>query len=153
MIPTWSVAQLACFILISYGLTFMLKDALLFKGLRAFLKGDRRLLKWARAKYDKQDSSDQPDEEYVDDFDEYLALVVDEFERSRRERFFDELLGCSFCVGTWSGIFLAFWGVRAHEVTLHSVEGLGLLASFALMSAVIGFVGDPATQWLEEQVS
>jgi len=120
--------ELLQFAFISYGLTFMLKDALLFHRLRSFLMGTPPA--------EAEEGSEEPEDK-----------------RNRAQHFFTELFACSFCVGTWSGIFLALWALRAQEASEFGMRELSLIFSWALMSAVVGFVGDLLTRWLEQAVS
>jgi hypothetical protein len=132
-------AELLQFVLASYGLTFMLKDALLFRRFREWLTGDSREAAHAANLAEVLEDLDGAEPE----------TETEPFGKTWLENFLSDLFRCSFCVGTWSGIFLALWALRAQGDPTFDTASVGLVMSWALMSAVVGFVGDLVTQILE----
>ena len=114
--------SLIIFPIVSFGLTFLIKDSKIFSPVRKWLTSSH--------KCSKCDSEE---------------------ERGAVSRFFYRLFQCSFCVGTWVGLFLGAL-IVSQLWPLNWLEVVVRLVIYSMLSAVSSYVLDLLTQKLESWV-
>ena len=139
--------------LVSYGLTFMVQHATIFDRIRDRLQGLTAMRVACRYHWKVVDG--QGGDSYdTEDYQVYLLDYATKYEYTWRQRFVQELVDCSFCVGTWSGLLLGGWTIGLLFALPSPTWALTwpLLVSIpiasALASATIGFFGYVITQRL-----
>lgn len=114
--------SLIVFPIVSFGLTFLVKDSKIFSPIRRWLTSSRKC-----SKCESQE------------------------ERGAVSEFFYKLFQCSFCVGTWVGLFLGLLIVGAHW-PMNWLEVLTRLVIYSMLSATASYIIDLLTQKLETWV-
>ena len=111
------------FCITSFGLTFLVKDSKIFAGAR----------RWLTTSYVCTDCNKEP-------------------QRGLLAGFFHKLFQCTFCVGTWTGLFLGTL-IIISKWPLNWLDVCGYLIIYSMLSATASYIIDLFTQKLEQWVS
>jgi hypothetical protein len=114
--------SLLIFPIVSFGLTFLIKDSKIFSPIRKWLTPSHKCSK-----------------------------CESEEERGVISSFFYKLFQCSFCVGTWVGLFLGGL-IIASSWPMNWLEVFTKLVIYSMLSATASYVIDLLTQKLETWV-
>lgn len=161
---SWTFGQAFTFSVVSYGLTFLIKDSLAMEWLRRILQRDGRYERLFEEWLGRGSQVVSDDGAAVISFDASGAVSPEDLEDAYAEihemafleGFFRKLFTCSFCTGIWSGLMLAAWQLTLLKEAaghLHWVHVIHTEMCLALAGGVFSYIWDMVAQRLELEVS